>query len=168
MGREIRNVPKNYKHPENETCPHFAGSHARTSREWQYQTGKCFKPLYDKSYAQKREEWLDGLQLWLAGKHPDQHDCEYWEWAGNPPDKEDYRPDFGDTATCFQLYETVSEGTPLSPVFETLDELENYMVNTLGYVRGTAHAFCKQGWAPSFVYTPKTGLISGIDALDKL
>lgn len=27
-------------------------------------------------------------------------------------------------ATCFQVYETVTEGTPLSPVFKSLDQVE--------------------------------------------
>ena len=30
------------------------------------------------------------------------------------------------TATCFQLYETVTEGTPTSPVFETVEGLAQW------------------------------------------
>ena len=58
--------------------------------------------------------------------------------------------------TCYQMYETVSEGTPVTPVFETEDELVDYLVNVgtfwnQKYSREAAEAFVKTGWAPSFV-----------------
>ncbi len=31
-------------------------------------------------------------------------------------------------ATCFQVYETISEGTPISPVLASLDDLEAWLV----------------------------------------
>jgi hypothetical protein len=51
----------------------------------------------------------------------------YEEYAGERPKPEDaalYRPDWPEESrTAFQVYETVSEGTPVSPVFETREEL---------------------------------------------
>lgn len=40
-----------------------------------------------------------------------------------------YRPDWKpEEATWFQMYETVSEGTPVTPPFETREELVEYLV----------------------------------------
>jgi hypothetical protein len=53
-------------------------------------------------------------------------------------------------AVCFQIYETVSEGTPVSPVFDTLADMEDWLVNMKYYSRDETKEFCKQGWTPSF------------------
>jgi hypothetical protein len=53
-------------------------------------------------------------------------------------------------AVCFQIYETVSEGTPVSPVFDTLGDMEDWLVNMKYYSPEEAKEFCKQGWTPSF------------------
>jgi hypothetical protein len=69
-------------------------------------------------------KWLAECTAW----DPDQHDAWYWDYEGPPP------PAYGDRGspmferprddlTHFMLYETTSEGTPLSPAFETLEEL---------------------------------------------
>ena len=38
------------------------------------------------------------------------------------------RPDYGRPADAYQVYETVSEGTPVTPVFETAEALVDYLV----------------------------------------
>lgn len=48
----------------------------------------------------------------------------------------------------WQLWETVSEGSPVSPVFATKAEFINYLVGD-GYSRKAAEAFCESGWVPS-------------------
>lgn len=80
-------------------------------------------------------------------------EAEAWEQS-EPPEGEGW-----------QLWETVSEGSPMSPVFATADELAGWMSDP---ERGrhwvpakTAAAFIAEGWAPSFVGTPETGLVSG-------
>lgn len=67
----------------------------------------------------------------------------------------------------WQLWETVSEGSPMSPVFATADELATWMSDP---ERGrhwlpfpAAQKFIADGWAPSLVATPETGLISGAE-----
>ncbi len=51
----------------------------------------------------------------------------------------------------WQMWETVSEGSPVSPVFATADALVDWLVNVRGYAWHAADAFVRSGWAPSFV-----------------
>jgi hypothetical protein len=118
MGREIRRVPPNYEHPKRD-CPHRG----------RCEEGECYQPQYDKNYEAAKQEWIDGLLLWLKCEHPSQEpDCDYWEWEGNPPDRDYYRAYKDEEATWYQVYETVSEGTPVTPPFETQQELIDYLV----------------------------------------
>jgi len=140
MGREIRMVPPNWEHPKSEQHPD------------QLQT------MYNKTYAHAREEWLNGL----AAHKPEEHDGEdYWEYEGPPPEREYYRPYSDEEATWFQLWETVSEGTPVSPPFATKEELAQHLAKygdewdqsrgKGGWGIERARAFVEDGWAPSFV-----------------
>jgi hypothetical protein len=122
MGRQIRRVPANWQHPEAE------GDDLRR--------GRGYTPLYGLCYKTEAEEWVKNCLLWSQGRHPDQldgsgKDCEFfWEWDGDPPDRKyyvQYDPDDKDLCTWWQLYETVSEGTPVSPAFATADELIDYL-----------------------------------------
>lgn len=70
----------------------------------------------------------------------------------------------------WQLWETVSEGSPISPVCASTEALAEWMSSpeyNWGVSKGTeisyanALAFIKAGWAPSFASTPQTGLVSG-------
>lgn len=115
MGREIRRVPPNWEHPKTEN-----GS---------------YHPMFDESYAETLKNWKWSNESWKKGEYPDQKDgsgkdCEsYAEWAGEAPEPEYYRPEWKkDQATWWQVYETVSEGTPVSPPFETQKELVDYLV----------------------------------------
>lgn len=67
----------------------------------------------------------------------------------------------------WQLWETVSEGSPISPVFASSEELAAWMSDP---ERGrnwvpaeVAAKFIADGWAPSFVGSPRTGLVSGVE-----
>jgi hypothetical protein len=61
----------------------------------------------------------------------------------------------------WQIWETVSHGSPVSPVFATKEELVEYLIEggdiwdrrrgTGGYSRKQAEAFVNSGWAPSAV-----------------
>lgn len=81
-----------------------------------------------------------------------------------------WRPTDPPTGDGYQIWETVSEGSPISPVFSTPEELARHMAGTRwGADEGTPYeawlAFIKgPGWAPSLVMT-STGLVSGIDAV---
>ncbi len=68
----------------------------------------------------------------------------------------------------WQLWETVSEGSPVSPVFESAEQLADWMSHpdreTRWVPKPTAMAFIEAGWAPTFVSTAATGLVSGVEA----
>lgn len=75
----------------------------------------------------------------------------------------------------YQLWETVSEGSPISPVFKTPEELADWLVSSPDYKwarndRGTTREQWLRfingpGWAPSLITTPRTGLVTGVQAV---
>jgi hypothetical protein len=155
MGREIRRVPPDWEHPTQE-CPHWAGACDRAKKNG----GRCCKPLYDNDYHSAAREWIEAFDLWRKGEHPDQVDyCTYyWEYS-NPPDEELHRERVwtAEEATAYQIYETVSEGTPVSPVFTTLEAMIDWLVGQ-GYSRLAAERFAESGWAPSMMmFNPGDG-----------
>ena len=167
MGREVRRVPPNWQHP---TC-----ENERNGR-----VGP--QPMYDQTYAEASKEWREGLAKWDAGERPSYFtaadhpaDLDYWEYNGGPPDRAYYRPWADEEATWFQLWQTVSEGSPVSPPFATADELIAYLaangdewdqkraadpqscelfgitLGKPGWGTERAAAFVKAGWAPSMM-----------------
>lgn len=180
MGREIRMVPPNWEHPRRE-CPHspWAGG----CEEAKEHGGLCYQPMYDNDFDTALSEWLVGYNLWKEHKHPDQQkdyvddDTAYWDWCGTPPDPNYYHQKFDD-ATWYQVYETVSEGTPVTPPFATREELINYLVQCGdfwdqrrgdgGWERKNAEYFVNSGYAPSLMafcseqgvelFTPRDGM----------
>lgn len=113
MGRELRRVPANWEHPKMEN-------------------GK-YQPLYNEYYGDALNKWLEKHKQWEEGTYPDLLDATttkeeypfFAMWDGNPPDVEYYhtRKFTEEELTHIQLYETTSEGTPISPVFKA-DEFE--------------------------------------------
>ena len=161
MGREIRRVPPDWEHPCYEQGDRYAGQ---------------YHPCYDQDYASAAAEWIDNLALWQKGEHPDQKDgrypaeCRYyWEWAGAPPDEEYNRQRAwpAEEATAYQVYETVSAGTPVSPVFPTVDALSAWLLEQ-GHSVKAADAFIDGGLAPSMIVGGGHGIRMNIDALDDL
>jgi hypothetical protein len=61
----------------------------------------------------------------------------------------DYEPPAGEG---WQVWETVSEGSPISPVCDTRENLVEWLVRD-GYTREAADAFSLKGWVPSIVIT---------------
>lgn len=84
----------------------------------------------------------------------------YDEW-------EQYEPPEGEG---YQIWETVSEGSPISPVFATPEELAGYMTTTRwGADKGTPYNTWLKfingpGWAPSMIGTSQ-GIQSGVAAV---
>lgn len=62
----------------------------------------------------------------------------------------------------WQVWETVSDGSPVSPVFATKEDLVAWLVNVDGRTRENAEAFVESGWVPSFLAGPH-GVKCGID-----
>ena len=169
MGREIRMVPAGWDHP-------------KTMRHW----GKeDHQPMYDRTYASAVAEWKADFAKWEAGERRSYFDpadypdgVEYWEWESTPPERAYYRPWLDDEAVWFQVWETVSEGTPVTPPFATKEELVDYLVEhgdfwdqkrgDGGWSREGAERFVGSGWSPSMmvvasaegntVLTPRDGI----------
>jgi len=164
MGREIRRVIPNWEHPKKEYPNH------RTRR-----MEEGYQPLYDESYREAAAEWRKGFAGWEGGERAAHfaekgEDYEFWDWDGMPPDKDYYRPEWKpEEMTWFQVYETVSEGTPVTPPFATKEELVDYLVangdfwdqrrGDGGWSRDNAESFVGLGYAPSLVVNTVTGEI---------
>lgn len=161
MGREIRRVPANWEHPKT-----FGINYRKKCMEPQ------FVPLFDRDYAAECKEWYDKCANFVPRKGVD----FFHEYSGNPPDKEKYVSyNVNGDLPWFQMYETVSEGTPVTPAFATQEELIEYLVahgdfwdqmdaevegGSSGWRRDRAERIVKEtGWAPSMVLTPE-GLIT--------
>lgn len=110
-----------------------------------------YRPLNDRSYADAKAEY-------------DAAEDKEEAYLGPP---EEYRPAWTEAeATAYQIYETVSEGTPTSPVFESLVALQRWLIEQ-GYTPSAAAAFAAGGWVPSMVMA-NGRLYSGIEAADVL
>jgi hypothetical protein len=73
------------------------------------------------------------------------------------------------TGDGWQLWETVSEGSPMSPVFAFGEELAVWMTRNRCMVNGpmssyeAALKFVQAGWAPSFMSSPERGFMTGAE-----
>lgn len=120
MGREVRRVSQDWRHPRR----------AEDGR---------FCPLFDLDFETAAQQWKDGLLAWerrdaayFEFNAPHQFDefGEYWEFASEPPVRDRYRPKWSDAErTHFQMYESVSEGTPISPVMESPESLARWLTD---------------------------------------
>lgn len=121
MGREIRRVPEGWEHPR--------------------KPNGDFQPMSDYTFA-------DALDTW-RGERP-YYDSDADHEKDKPVDRGDYRPEWDTDPTHYQFYENVTEGTPLSPVFATEQELEDWLVESGTCNREQAKAFIKRGYVPTF------------------
>lgn len=149
MGRELRRVTPDWDHP--------LDSAGRP------------RPLYNGSYAEAAREYEAEAAAYVQG--PDMP-ATYAEWDGDPPKPDDYMypgeaPDPA-TLTHVQMYEDTSEGTPISPVFATIEELARWLADSgasaFGYMTATYEewlATCQRGWVPSAMVGPG-GMVSGV------
>lgn len=145
MGREVRRVPKDWQHPKNED-------------------GR-FKPLMD-GYISDAKEFME-----MAAKEGLQEAVEYM----GCPDKNDYMPDWTEEErTHLMMYEDTSEGTPISPAFQTPEELARWLADNEASSFGSSTAtyeqwlpVCKGAWAPSMIVSSK-GIQSGVEALSDI
>ncbi len=147
MGREIRRVPPNWEHPKDEK-----GN---------------YRSMHEEYYETALNKWLENHHKWMNNTHPDQLSGTYsyvskykyfgsWESAPDPDYYNIYyKPE---EATWYQLYQTVSEGTPVSPPFETKEELSQYLADhgEFGsrYEKPTleqARNLVNDGYAPSLI-----------------
>lgn len=144
MGRKLRRVPMGFDWPLDKVWWGFTLASVPC--------GACKggHVTYQTKYASKSVEGWECPFCWGEGE-------------ANPGDIE---PPEGDG---WQLWEEVSEGSPITPVFATAEELANWLVtpgNDKSITCGTTREqwlqmFHGPGWAPSMVYTPQTGVVPG-------
>ena len=129
MGREVRMVPPGWEHPK--------------------RADGGYDPLF-KGYAKAKEEW-DNYK-------PEEHNgYSRKDWFGTKPLAKNYMPDWSpEEATHLMMYETTSEGTPISPAFATPEKLARWLADNDASAFGRMTAtyeewldMCNAGWAPS-------------------
>jgi len=108
MGREVRRVPKNWEHPKNKDGNYI--------------------PLLNWHYTEMVFKWKEDKEKWDKEQH--ENDEEFYDNYGNFPKEEHYMPEWDDKdCTHYQMYENVSEGTPISPVKESPEELAKWLAD---------------------------------------
>jgi hypothetical protein len=137
MGRELRMVPENWEHPKNEN-----------GNEKPLLGGSFTKELAD--YKEGKQKWNEGLrENWFPKKDEskwnpkseDEQKMSWEEWTGEKPDKQDYMPEWSDKEkTHFQMYETCTEGTPISPVMDSIEKLAHWLADNKASAFGDSTA----------------------------
>jgi len=135
MGRETRRVPEGWEHPKDQEGKYIA--------------------LYDSIFQKAACEWDSENKQWDKVSQG----CTYAEYEGERPEESWYMPEFReDQLTQIMMYETCSEGTPISPAFDTPEELAKWLADNgasaFGDMTATYEQWlstCKRGWAPSAV-----------------
>ena len=138
MSREVRPVALDWEHPRDGTYP-------------------SGEPRYVGLFS--RQDLL--IQLDWRAEHPDHPDGQ------EPIDLSRYMPEIPEgTPYGWQLYETISEGSPISPVCKTKEELATWLSSpAAGREQRSpevAAKFVEVGGAPSFVLGPQ-GFESGVE-----
>jgi hypothetical protein len=116
MGRHVRRVPADWQHP----------------RDDQGQ----FVPLFNgEDFERRLRTWEAGAAAWAQGEfpacaHAGHRQEPYEKWAGARPSPQRYMPCW-DPAVCthYVMYETTTEGTPISPVMESEEALARWLAD---------------------------------------
>lgn len=127
MIRKVRRVPENWQHPKDingEYIPLFEG----------------YKNARD-IWIKEKLRWDDGFYRFFSDGEDflpisdDEKNTPFKERKGECPDKTDYMPEWTEEEkTHFQMYEETSEGTPISPVMKTPEELAKWLTdNNVSY-----------------------------------
>lgn len=154
MGREVRRVPPDWEHPD--------------------------RPLYD-TWRKRREE----LAQWERGFMPDYRGgwtkrtglyanmrAKAYFGSTNP---RDFMPDWPiEKCTHYQMYETTTEGTPISPIMASPEELARWLANNKASAFGGMTA-SYEGWLATIKSTVGSvgmiigpeGTTSGVEAMKK-
>lgn len=116
---EIRKVAPNWSHPvmfrngNMEFVPLLGLSFSQALRDWE----------------EESKEWDEGTHEYLVNEHVSKSDYPTFEDYESKPKRERHMPEWSpEEATWIQVYETVSEGTPITPAFATREELIDYLV----------------------------------------
>lgn len=144
MGREIRMVPADWEHPKNDRGQ--------------------YEPLFD-NYVEAVARFAKDIEEMGLEKALKEND-------GGPRYSNYMHPE--GERTHYMMYEDTSEGTPISPAFATPEELAHWLADNNASAFGNTTATyehwlntIRRGWAPSAVFSPDTGLQSGVTGLSE-
>lgn len=171
MGREVRMVPADWRHPRYPDDYHEPACRGR------------YIPLYDRGFADHDREWSEGWAMWQKGLVRSYGDEGPWRartpedgalfshYEGSRPSPDDFMPDWPeDQRTHLMMYEDTTEGTPISPAFATPEELARWLADTGASAFGSMTAtyeewlrVCRGAFAPSLVMS-SAGIQSGVAA----
>ncbi len=121
MGREVRRVPKDWEHPKKRGSyvPLHGGSVSELQKRWDEEAAQWKRGM--------RRGWT-GEPAWVP--HGQRKDYPFEDWDGDRPDAADYMPDWPEVErTHLQMYETCTEGTPISPVFKSPEKLARWLAD---------------------------------------
>jgi hypothetical protein len=132
----------------------------RVPKDWQHpkdERGK-FIPMHE-HFTYNTEEVEEGLRDgWLEGEPPYYGVPVMPQW----PDSE---------RTHLMMYECTTEGTPISPAFETPEGLARWLADNnasaFGYSGASYESWlsmCRRGWAPSAIMQDGV-MMSGVEGL---
>lgn len=146
MGREVRMVASDWKHPIDKTHGGFV-------------------PLYPGwRFEADAKLWDEDAAKWERGEYPDYADEDdikagYLNWAGRRPDPKKYMPNWTpERAAFYMMYETATEGTPISPAFITPEDLARWLADT-GANAFAGHTASYEDW----LYVAKAGVCAECD-----
>ena len=132
----------------------------RVPANWQHPKNERGRhiPLLDK-FGYNAEEIEEGLRDGWLKNTPPHYGCDVMpEWTE-------------EQKTHIQMYETTSEGTPISPVMDTPENLARWLTDNESSAFGRMTAtyeqwlgVCRGGWAPSMVADSR-GLVSGVEGI---
>lgn len=164
MGREVRRVPASWQHPKDDRGRYI--------------------PLHEGGgFAESDAEWTEGWTKWQAGLRrnygdgpewapiaPEYRAMRYTDYAGPRPSPDDYMPNWPESErTHLMMYENTSEGTPISPAFETPEALARWLADngasSFGGMTADYEAWlrvARGGWAPSAVLH-NGRMVSGVE-----
>jgi hypothetical protein len=166
MSREVRRVPADWEH---------------TKEYNPYRNKDCYKPLYDGDFKADARYWDDKCEKWEAGERPDYApideypiDYPFDQWEGPRPYSGDYMPQWDESErTHYMMYETTSEGTPISPAFDTPEDLARWLADTNASAfagHGASYdawlRIAKGGYAPSAIMIGGQ-LVSGVEGVSQ-
>lgn len=178
MSRELRRVPVDYEWPTEEAerlvvadnpslddfRQAFANARMRTVTE--------FVSMLDETLADAQAQWDREKAKWDRGERPEYatETMSFDEWSGDrPDDATGYRPEWpADAVLGYVVCQTISEGTPVTPIFATQKELVEHLVRVGTQVlpegrpcdppmsRNAAERFVYgTGWVPSGIVGEK-------------
>lgn len=166
MSREVRKVHRTWVHPMDET-----------GREIPLEEGPFSKALSD--WKESKRQWdlgfvMDCLKGDWVWKPKDADGLSFDDWVGEKPAPHQYMPEWEpEDLTHIQMYETCTEGTPISPVMETPEELARWLADNGASSFGSSTASyeawlstIKRGWAPAGVLISGSGITSGVEWME--